>query len=69
MNFSRGLVELFTFIILLATLSTLVPYTFCSLAAIILDRRERSMTLVDRRNDCLQPRIHLRAFRHRRRRC
>jgi APA family basic amino acid/polyamine antiporter len=44
MNYSRGLVELFTFIILLATLSTLVPYTFCSLAGVILHRRERSMT-------------------------
>jgi basic amino acid/polyamine antiporter, APA family len=32
MNYSRGLVELFTFIILLATLSTLIPYVFCSLA-------------------------------------
>jgi basic amino acid/polyamine antiporter, APA family len=32
MNYARGLVELFTFIILLATLSTLVPYAFCSLA-------------------------------------
>jgi basic amino acid/polyamine antiporter, APA family len=39
MNYSRGLVELFTFIILLATLSTLVPYTFCSLAGIILHHR------------------------------
>jgi basic amino acid/polyamine antiporter, APA family len=35
MNYSRGLVELFTFIILLATLSTLVPYVFCSLAGFI----------------------------------
>jgi amino acid transporter len=32
LNYSRGLVELFTFFILLATLSTLVPYVFCSLA-------------------------------------
>ena len=32
MNYSRGLVELFTFIILLCTLSTLVPYVFCALA-------------------------------------
>lgn len=39
MNYSRGLVDLFTFIILLATLSTLVPYTFCSLAGYILHRR------------------------------
>ena len=32
MNYSRGLVDLFTFIILLATLGTLVPYVFCALA-------------------------------------
>lgn len=38
MNFSRGLVDLFTFIILLATLSTLVPYAFCSAAGFILRR-------------------------------
>lgn len=35
MNYSQGLVALFTFIILLATLSTLVPYVFCSLAAFL----------------------------------
>jgi APA family basic amino acid/polyamine antiporter len=43
MNYSRGLVELFTYIILLATLSTLVPYTFCSIAGFILHRRDRRM--------------------------
>jgi APA family basic amino acid/polyamine antiporter len=32
-NYTRGLVDLFTFIILLATLATLIPYTFCALAA------------------------------------
>lgn len=32
MNYAQGLVELFTFMILLATLSTLIPYVFCSLA-------------------------------------
>jgi APA family basic amino acid/polyamine antiporter len=36
MNYSRGLVGLFTFIILLATLSTLLPYTLCSLAALLM---------------------------------
>ena len=36
MNYTRGLVDLFTFIILLATLSTLVPYVFCSLAVFLL---------------------------------
>ncbi|HXV61707.1 MAG TPA: amino acid permease, partial [Vicinamibacteria bacterium] len=30
MNYTRSLVEQFTFIILLATLNTLVPYVFCS---------------------------------------
>jgi APA family basic amino acid/polyamine antiporter len=43
MNYSRGLVELFTFIILLSTLSTLTPYTFCSLSAFILHRRDARM--------------------------
>jgi APA family basic amino acid/polyamine antiporter len=36
MNYSRRLVDLFTFIILLATLSTLVPYVFSALATFIL---------------------------------
>jgi len=36
MNYSAGLVKLFTFIILLATLSTLVPYVFCSAAWFVL---------------------------------
>ena len=39
MNYSQGLVELFTFFILLATLATLVPYVFCSVAALVLHRR------------------------------
>jgi APA family basic amino acid/polyamine antiporter len=39
LNYTRGLVSLFTFIILLATLSTLVPYVFCSLAEFLLERR------------------------------
>jgi basic amino acid/polyamine antiporter, APA family len=40
MNYSRSLVEIFTFIILLATLSSLVPFAFCSLAGFILRRRD-----------------------------
>jgi APA family basic amino acid/polyamine antiporter len=36
MNSARGLVDLFTFIILLATLSTLVPYAFCAAAGFVL---------------------------------
>ena len=40
-NFARGLVELFTFIILLSTLSTLVPYVFCSLAVWLMPGQPR----------------------------
>jgi APA family basic amino acid/polyamine antiporter len=42
MNYTRGLVGMFTFIILLATLTTLVPYVFCSAsdAIITLSKRE-----------------------------
>lgn len=40
MNYTRGLVEQFTFIILLATLNTLVPYVFCSMARIMMAFRE-----------------------------
>jgi len=39
LNYTRGLVPLFTFSILLATLSTLVPYVFCSLAEFLLERQ------------------------------
>jgi APA family basic amino acid/polyamine antiporter len=35
MNYTRGLVSLFTFVILLSTLSTLIPYVFCSLAGFV----------------------------------
>ena len=45
MNFSRGLVELFTFIILLSTLSVLVPYVFCSLAGFLIQRRDPRMQM------------------------
>jgi basic amino acid/polyamine antiporter, APA family len=40
MNYQRGLVSMFTFIILLSTLSTVVPYLFCSMAEIVLSRRD-----------------------------
>jgi APA family basic amino acid/polyamine antiporter len=43
MNYTRGLVAMFTFLILLATLMTLVPYVFSSMALLVL-ARERSTT-------------------------
>ena len=39
LNYTRGLVELFTFLILLATLNTLIPYAFSSLAVFVLPDR------------------------------
>jgi APA family basic amino acid/polyamine antiporter len=39
MNYARGLVEQFTFILLLATLTSLVPYVFCSAADVVLSLR------------------------------
>ncbi|MFN8060181.1 MAG: amino acid permease [Vicinamibacterales bacterium] len=44
MNYTQGLVALFTRIILLATLSTLVPYVFCSLATFRTTDGERETT-------------------------
>lgn len=34
-NYAKGLVAAFTFIILLATLTTLIPYVFCSMALVL----------------------------------
>lgn len=45
MNYSRSLVDLFTFVILLATLATLVPYAFCALAGFILARQDPRMRM------------------------
>lgn len=40
MNYTKGLVEQFTFIILLATLTTLVPYVFCSMTYLLMVLRD-----------------------------
>lgn len=39
MNYSKNLVELFTFIILLSTLTALLPYVFCALGHFFLQRK------------------------------
>jgi APA family basic amino acid/polyamine antiporter len=46
MNYTRGLVAAFTFLILLSTLATLVPYVFSSAWAFVLARGERPIRLV-----------------------
>ena len=42
LNYTRGLVELFTFFILLSTLNTLIPYVFSSLALFLLPEGGRA---------------------------
>jgi APA family basic amino acid/polyamine antiporter len=39
LNFSKGLVGAYTFIILLSTLTTVVPYAFCAMAGLVLARQ------------------------------
>jgi APA family basic amino acid/polyamine antiporter len=51
-NYGHGLVKLFTFFILLSTLSTLVPYAFCSLAAFMMERSGRLRMAVGARTVC-----------------
>ena len=41
MNYTRGLVGAFTFLILLATLATLLPYVLSSMTSLMLSLRER----------------------------
>jgi len=41
MNYTRGLVQAFTFLILLATLATLLPYVFASMTGLMIALRER----------------------------
>ncbi|MGH7694341.1 MAG: amino acid permease, partial [Gemmatimonadaceae bacterium] len=44
MNYARGLVQAFTFMILLATLATLLPYVFSSMTAVLLTLSDGSGT-------------------------
>ncbi|MGD2123577.1 MAG: amino acid permease [Gemmatimonadota bacterium] len=48
LNFTASLVDQFTFIILLATLSTLVPYAFSAIAEIMIFIRERESFIGER---------------------
>jgi APA family basic amino acid/polyamine antiporter len=45
MNYSKDLVKLFTFVILLSTLSTLVPYVFSTLAGFMIEREQGAKRL------------------------
>ena len=53
LNYSRSLVAIFTFLALLATLATLVPYLFCTMAALRLLRGKGPGTLTPTRSGLL----------------
>ena len=40
LNYTKSLAEIFTFVILISTLTVLLPYVFCSLAEIMIRRRQ-----------------------------
>jgi APA family basic amino acid/polyamine antiporter len=44
MNYTRGLVGAYRFIILIATLTSVIPYAFAAVAALLLDVRDRKIT-------------------------
>lgn len=46
MNYTRGLVSMFTFIIMLATLSTIIPYAFSALADLVLYIKQQRMIII-----------------------
>jgi APA family basic amino acid/polyamine antiporter len=43
-NFTKGLVGMFTAMILLSTLASLIPYAFCTMAEALLSIKERRAT-------------------------
>ena len=49
LNYSGSLVSIFTFMALLATLATLVPYLFCTMAALLLLKAETAVALTPAR--------------------
>ena len=49
LNYTRSLVEQFTFIILLATLTSLVPYLFSAMAVLLVGKERRARPLRERR--------------------
>ena len=44
-NFTRGLVQLDTYVILLSTLSSVIPFAFCSLAGFLMHRESGRMMM------------------------
>jgi amino acid transporter len=59
MNASKGLVRAYTFINLMATLATVIPYAFCAMAALVVPSERianarRSHSYQQHRNHCIR---------------
>lgn len=53
MNFTKGLIGAYTFILLLATLTTVVPYAFAAMASLVLEARDKTISAGQRRREGL----------------
>lgn len=53
LNFSRGLVAAYTFIVLIATLTLIIPYAFSAVASLILQLRDPAATRAQRRREAI----------------
>ena len=48
MNFSGGLIKVFEFMILVSTVSALIPYLFCAVSYVIIVRSKKLQAIKDR---------------------
>jgi len=48
LNFAKGLVAAYTFILLIATLTTVIPYAFSAISGLILQNRDPSISRAHR---------------------
>ena len=53
MNQTQGLVGAYTFVLLIATLTTVIPYAFCAMAGLLLDVRDTGISADRKRREAL----------------
>jgi len=53
MNQSRGLVGAYTFVLLIATLTSVIPYAFCSMAGLVLDVHDKTSSKARKAREAL----------------
>ena len=53
MNQSKGLVGAYTFVLLIATLTSVIPYAFCAMAGLVLDVHDKKSSPARKRNEAI----------------